>query len=59
MNSLFAVMGIKIGQDTAEKELLVKNRESGPVCLSSSLINTTVPVSLGHRPSLFLDPVLG
>ena len=30
--TLFAVLGIKIGQETAEKELLDKNRESGPEC---------------------------
>ena len=31
-NPQFAVFGIKIGQEVAEKELLVKKRDSGPVC---------------------------
>ena len=31
-NPQLAVLDIKIGQQTAKKDLLVKNRESGPVC---------------------------
>ena len=32
-NPQFAVFGIKIGQKMTEKELLVKKRDSGPVCI--------------------------
>ena len=31
-NPQFAVFGIKIGQKMTEKELLLKKRDSGPVC---------------------------
>ena len=31
-------MGIKIGLETAEKELLDKNRESGPKCTKLKLL---------------------
>ena len=36
-NPQFAVLGIKIGQEMAEKELLVKKRDSEPVCTVAPL----------------------